>query len=158
MPNQQRAFGAAVGLVLLVTAGPVLAQAAPDATPYPIRVTYDSTSDSTTRSVELQRGRYFLHFHKPRVIVALRKVVHALLDFGVLLRDFRSHRVHFGLLGLFLLDEGDSDFDFLRSRLALEHDAVERKHAAQIVVRTLEFAARDDTARDIHGHRAIHEE
>ena len=71
MMLQWRATGSAVGLVLLVTAGPALAQAAPDATPYPIRVTYDSISDSTTRSVEVQRGRYFLHFHKPRVTVAL---------------------------------------------------------------------------------------
>ena len=71
MMLQWRATGSAVGLVLLVTAGPALAQAASDATPYPIRVTYDSISDSTTRSVEVQRGRYFLHFHKPRVTVAL---------------------------------------------------------------------------------------
>ena len=71
MPKQQRAFGAAVGLALLVTAGSALAQVTPTPVLYPIRVSYDSTSDSTTRSVELQRGRYFLHFHKPRVIVAL---------------------------------------------------------------------------------------
>lgn len=68
MPMQQRA---AIGLALLVTAGPALAQVPPTQAPYPIRVTYDSTADSTTRSVEVQRGRYFLHFHKPRVTVAL---------------------------------------------------------------------------------------
>lgn len=71
MPMQQRATSSAVGLLLLVMAGPALAQTAPAAVPYPIRVTYDSTSDSTTRSVEVQRGRYFLHFHKPRVTVVL---------------------------------------------------------------------------------------
>ncbi len=70
MTMQQRATGAAVGLALLVTAGPALAQVTPTPVPYPIRVTYDSASDSTTRSVEVQRGRYFVHFHKPRVTVA----------------------------------------------------------------------------------------
>jgi hypothetical protein len=46
----------------------IAAQAA--AGKYPVVVVYDSTSDSTTRSVEVQRGRYFLHFHKPRITFA----------------------------------------------------------------------------------------
>lgn len=71
MPMQQRATDSAIGSPMLIAAGPALAQTAPAAVPYPIRVTYDSTSDSTTRSVEVQRGRYFLRFHKPRVTVAL---------------------------------------------------------------------------------------
>ena len=92
------------------------------------------------------------------VVVTLGEVVHALLDFGVLFRDLRGDGVHFGLLGLFLGDEADSHVDFLGSRLALEHDAVEREDAAQIVVGPCEFAAGDDAAGDVHGHRAVHQE
>ncbi|MEO8633978.1 MAG: hypothetical protein ABI587_01765 [Gemmatimonadales bacterium] len=52
---------------------PLVASAQTTAAPgkYPVLQAYDPTSDSTTRSVEVQRGRYFLHFHKPRVAVAL---------------------------------------------------------------------------------------
>lgn len=71
MPMQHRVAGLAVGLALLFTAEPALGQATPAGVKYPIRLAYDSISDSTTRSVEVQRGRYFLHFHKPRVTVAV---------------------------------------------------------------------------------------
>lgn len=56
------------GLTLAGASGGVVAQAT--AGKYPVVVVYDSTSDSTTRSVQVQRGRYFLHFHKPRVTFA----------------------------------------------------------------------------------------
>ena len=59
------------GVALILSAPLASAQAAAAAPAYPIRLEYDSTSDSTTRSVELQHGRYFIHFHKPRVTVAV---------------------------------------------------------------------------------------
>lgn len=81
----------AVGLVLSVAPAAARAQATVAAGKYPIRLTYDSTSDSTTRSVEVQRGRYFLHFHKPRVTVALTYAGRvAPVEPGDVLIEFRS--------------------------------------------------------------------
>jgi hypothetical protein len=62
--------GAALGACLALAGGTRGLPAQSAGGKYPVVVVYDSTSDSTTRSVQVQRGRYFLHFHKPRITFA----------------------------------------------------------------------------------------